>query len=175
MRFEPNTISEFEVSMISIRRVGRLFAAGLAIVASFATASSAQAQTVITGRVTDAQGNGVPGANVVLPSLGLGVGANTRVDGTYTITIDNNNVGRSVTITARRIGFAPVTRTISITAGSQTQNFELSQDARRIDDVVVTGVAEATSAKNLTISVGKVGEAQLRDVPAISPATALAG
>ena len=161
--------------MISIRRVGRLFAAGLAIVASFATASSAQAQTVITGRVTDAQGNGVPGANVVIPSLGLGVGANTRVDGTYTITLDNNNVGRSVTITARRIGFAPVTRTISITAGSQTQNFELSQDARRIDDVVVTGVAEATSTKNLTISVGKVGEAQLRDVPAISPATALAG
>jgi TonB-linked SusC/RagA family outer membrane protein len=161
--------------MISIRRVGRLFAAGLAIVASFATASSAQAQTVITGRVTDAAGNGVPGANVVIPSLGLGVGANTRIDGTYTITIANEAVGRSVVITARRIGFAPVTRTIAITAGTQTQNFALTQDARQIDDVIVTGVAEATSAKNLTISVGKVGEAQLRDVPAISPATALAG
>ena len=48
----------------------------------------AQTQAVITGKVTDASGNGVPGANVVIPSLGLGVGANTRVDGTYTITFD---------------------------------------------------------------------------------------
>ncbi|MBA3341622.1 MAG: SusC/RagA family TonB-linked outer membrane protein [Gemmatimonadaceae bacterium] len=161
--------------MISIRRVGRLFSAGLVLVASFAVASSAQGQAVITGRVTDAQGNGVPGANVVIPSLGLGVGANTNVNGTYTITVGDANLGRSAVITARRIGFAPLTRTITIAAGSQTQNFQLSQDARRIDDVVVTGVAEATSSKNLTISVGKVGEAQLKEVPAVSPASALAG
>ena len=68
--------------MISFKRVGRLFAAGLVLIASSAIASSAQAQTVITGRVTDAAGNGVPGANVVIPSLGLGVGGNTKVDGT---------------------------------------------------------------------------------------------
>ena len=161
--------------MINIRRISRLFSAALVLAASFATASSAQAQAVISGRVTDANGNGIPGANVVIPSLGLGVGANTRADGTYTITAPSNAVGRSAVVTARRIGFAPVSRDITITAGTQTQNFQLSQDATRIDDVVVTGVAEATSAKNLTISVGKVGEAQLRDVPAVSPATALAG
>ncbi|HVF40580.1 MAG TPA: SusC/RagA family TonB-linked outer membrane protein [Gemmatimonadaceae bacterium] len=160
--------------MISLKRIGRL-SAGLMLVAAFATAASAQSQAVITGRVTDAQGNGVPGANVVIPSLGLGVGANTNVEGNYTITIGSSNVGRSAVVTARRIGFAPVSRTITITTGSQTQNFELAQDARRIEDVVVTGVAEATSTKNLTISVGKVGEAQLKEVPAISPATALAG
>ena len=161
--------------MINIRRVGRLFSAALVLVASFATASTAQGQAVISGRVTDAAGNGIPGANVVIPSLGLGVGANTRADGTYTITVPTNSVGRSVVVTARRIGFAPVSRDVTITAGTQTQNFQLSQDATRIDDVVVTGVAEATSAKNLTISVGKVGEAQLKEVPAVSPATALAG
>jgi TonB-linked SusC/RagA family outer membrane protein len=161
--------------MISIRRVGRLLSASLIVLASFATASSAQAQAVITGRVTDADGNGIPGANVVIPSLGLGVGANTKVDGTYTITAPSNSVGREVVITARRIGFAPVSRNVTLTSGTQTQNFQLSQDAARIEDVVVTGVAEATSAKNLTISVGKVNEAQLKEVPAISPASALAG
>jgi len=155
--------------------MGRLLSAGLVIVASFGTAMSAQAQAVISGRVTDASGNGIPGANVVIPSLGLGVGANTRVDGTYTITLPGASAGRSVVITARRIGFAPVSRDVTVTEGTQTQDFQLSQDATRIDDVVVTGVAEATSAKNLTISVGRVGEAQLRDVPAVSPATALAG
>jgi TonB-linked SusC/RagA family outer membrane protein len=130
---------------------------------------------VITGRVTDANGNGVPGANVVIPSLGLGVGANTKADGTYTMTLPANTVGREVIVTSRRIGFAPVSRTITITAASQVQNFTMSQEASRIDDVIVTGVAEATSAKNLTISVGHVGAEQLKDVPAISPASALAG
>jgi hypothetical protein len=175
IRTAPTTFSELEVSMINFKRVGRLFSAALVLVASFATASGAQAQAVISGRVTDAAGNGIPGANVVIPSLGLGVGANTRADGTYTITLPTNSVGRSVVVTARRIGFAPVSRDVTVTAGTQTQNFQLTQDATRIDDVVVTGVAEATSAKNLTISVGKVGEAQLKDVPAVSPATALAG
>jgi TonB-linked SusC/RagA family outer membrane protein len=161
--------------MISLRRVGRLFAAGLALIASSAIASSAQAQTVITGRVTDANGNGIPGANVVIPTLGLGVGGNTRVDGTYTMTVPASSVGQNVVITARRIGFAPVSRNVTLTAGSSVQNFQLSQEASKIEDVIVTGVAEATSAKNLTISVGHVDAAQLKDVPAISPATALAG
>jgi TonB-linked SusC/RagA family outer membrane protein len=161
--------------MISIKRVGRLFSAGLVLLATMAAASSAQAQAVISGRVTDANGNGVPGANVVVPSLGLGVGANTKVDGSYSITIPSTAVGREVVVTARRIGFAPVSRTVTVSNGSMTQDFQLAQEASRIDDVIVTGVAEATSAKNLTISVGHVGAAQLKDVPAISPATALAG
>ncbi len=161
--------------MINITRTGRLFSAALVLGASLATASSAQAQAVLSGRVTDASGNAIPGANVVIPSLGLGVGANTRVDGTYIVTLPSTSVGRSVVVTARRIGFAPVTRDVTIIAGTQTQNFQLTQDATRIDDVVVTGVAEATSTRNLTISVGKVGEAQLKEVPAVSPASALAG
>src|SRR5688500_11058533 len=172
---EPNHISELEVSMTKIRRVGRLFAAALVVLASFGTVASSQSTATITGRVTDASGHGGPGANAVIPSLGLGVGGNTRADGTYTITLPTNAVGRNVVITARRIGFAPLSRDVTITAGSQTQDFQLSQQASRIDDVVVTGVAEATSTRNLTISVGKVGEAQLREVPAVSPATALAG
>src|SRR5215213_7770292 len=90
IRTEPTTISELEVFMNNFRRVGRIFSAALVLVASFAVASNAQAQAVISGRVTDAAGNGIPGANVVIPSLGLGVGANTRVDGSYTITLPSN-------------------------------------------------------------------------------------
>jgi TonB-linked SusC/RagA family outer membrane protein len=161
--------------MISFNRVGRLLTAGLVLVASSAIASSAQAQTVITGRVTNTAGQGIPGASVVIPSLGLSVGGNTKVDGTYTMTIPTSSVGQNVVITARRIGFAPVSRNITIGAGSSVQNFTISEAASKIEDVIVTGQAEATSAKNLTTSVGHVGAAQLKDVPAISPASALAG
>ena len=78
--------------MISFKRVGRLLAAGLALIASSAIASSAQAQTVITGRVTDANGNGIPGANVVIPSLGLGVGGIREICQTYPRQGDGENM-----------------------------------------------------------------------------------
>jgi TonB-linked SusC/RagA family outer membrane protein len=161
--------------MSRTQRVGRLIAAGLVLVASLVVVAGAQAQSVITGKVTDAQGNPIPGANVVVPQLGLGIGANTKVDGTYSITVPDGSVGKSVVVTARRIGFTPVSRTIAVASGSQAEDFRLSEDVRRLDDVVVTGVSEATSTKNLTISVGKIDEAQLKEVPAISPASALAG
>ncbi len=160
---------------MNVRQVRTLVVTALALLGLSAAGSAAQAQVVITGKVTDAGGNPIPGANVVIPALGIGVGANTTVAGTYTVSLPGAAVGRSVVITARRIGFAPVSRTVTLTEGTQTQDFQLSQDARRIEDVVVTGVAEATSSKNLTISVGKVGEAQLKEVPAVSAASALAG
>jgi TonB-linked SusC/RagA family outer membrane protein len=161
--------------MMSIRQVRKLVVTALTLLGLSAAATSAQAQVVITGKVTDAGGNAIPGANVVIPALGIGVGANTNVSGTYTVTVPDAVAGRAVVVTARRIGFAPVSRTVTLTAGTQTQDFQLTEDARRIEDVVVTGVAEATSTKNLTISVGKVGEAQLREVPATSAVSALAG
>jgi TonB-linked SusC/RagA family outer membrane protein len=160
--------------MMSSRQVRKLVVTALSLLSLPATLL-AQTQSVITGKVTDASGNPIPGANVVIPSLGIGVGANTTVEGTYTVALPGSAAGRSVVVTARRIGFTPVSRTLTLSAGSQTQDFQLTQDVARIEDVVVTGVAEATSTKNLTISVGKVGEAQLKDVPATSPISALAG
>jgi len=69
---------------MSIRRVRELLAASLVVIASFAAASAAEAQSVITGRITDAQGNGIPAANVVVPTLGVGVGASTNATGNFT-------------------------------------------------------------------------------------------
>src|SRR5258705_97247 len=60
-------------------------------------------------------------------------------------------------------------------AAAQTENFTLTQQVRQLDEVIVSGVSEATSARNLTISVGKVGEQQLKDVPPKDAVSALAG
>ncbi len=160
--------------MNSTVRVRRLLSAALVLVASFAGAKVAAAQTTITGRVTNSQGAPVEGANVFIQQLNAGTA--TSVNGTYTFTVSEANArGQNVTVTARRIGFSPSSSAVALNRGTVTQNFTLSVDVRRLDEVVVTGVAEATSTKNLTISVGKVSEAQLKEVPAISPATALAG
>jgi TonB-linked SusC/RagA family outer membrane protein len=162
--------------MINIRRVGRLLAASFAIVASFAGASVAQAQSVITGRVIDESGNGVPAANVSVPTLGVGVGASTNATGDYTINFSNNvTTGQSLVLNVRRLGYSPQSRNVTVTNGTITENFTLSQQARPLDEVIVSGVAEATSQRDLTISVGKVGEQQLKDVPPQNAVSALAG
>lgn len=160
--------------MISTVRVRWLLSAALALVAMIAGAQVAAAQTTISGRVTNNQGAPVEGANVFIQELNAGT--TTSAAGTYSFTISEANAtGQRVTLTARRIGFSPSNTAISLTRGTITQNFTLSTDIRRLDEVVVTGVAEATSSKNLTISVGKVSEEMLKEVPAVSPATALAG
>jgi TonB-linked SusC/RagA family outer membrane protein len=161
---------------MSIRRVRELLAAGLVVIAYFAAASAAQAQSVITGRITDAQGNGIPAANVVVPTLGVGIGASTNATGNFTINLGANvSVGQSLVIQVRRIGYSPQTRDVKIAGGTQTENFTLTQQVRQLDEVIVSGVSEATSARNLTISVGKVGEQQLKDVPPQNAVAALAG
>ena len=158
------------------KQVRKLFAVSFVVVASFAGSSAAQAQSVITGRITDAQGNGIPAANVIVPTLGVGIGASANATGNYTINLGANvSPGQSLVIQVRRIGFSPQTRDVKISGGTQTENFTLTQQVRQLDEVIVSGVSEATSARNLTISVGKVGEQQLKDVPPQNAVSALAG
>ena len=162
--------------MINFRRFSRLLAASFVVVASFAGASMAQAQSVITGRVTDDSGNGIPAVNVVIPTLGVGAGASTNATGNYTINLGTNaTAGQNLVISVRRIGYAPQSRNITVTAGTITVDFVMNQQVRQLDEVIVSGVAEATSQRNLTISVGKVGESQLKDVPPKDAVSALAG
>ena len=154
-------------------RARSLFGALLVFVASFAGAQIAQAQATITGRVTNAQGAPVEGVNVYIPSLNIGVATGTG--GTFRIVVPAANAnGQTTTLTARRLGFAPQSRQI-VLSGEQNLDFALAADVTRLESVVTTGVAAATSTRDLSISVGKVSEDQLKDVPPVSPTAALAG
>lgn len=147
----------------------------IALLLSLFVAQEAHAQAaVITGRVTNEQGAPIPGANVAIPTLGVGAQANASGDYTFTVADAQAN-GQTVNLTARFIGFTPVTRPVTLSAGTQTVNFSLRADPFRLDEVVVTGVSSATSQKKLTFSVGRVDETQIKEVPASSPIAALAG
>lgn len=157
-------------------RAGRL-RAWLALVAaagvSFAAAGAA-AQSTLTGRVTNTSGAPVAGANVYIASLNLA--AQARSDGSYTLTVPASQAnGQQVSVGVRFIGFRPLTKQVTLTAGTQTVDFALEADPFRLEEVVVTGVADATSAAKLTVSVARVSEEQLKQVPASSPVAALAG
>ena len=138
------------------------------------TAQKATGQTVVTGKVTNQYGAPVSGATVLIPSLQIG-GA-TNDSGTYAITIPSDRVrGQSVTATARYIGYAPLSQSITLTAGSHTLDFALKADPFQLNAVVTTGVADSTSSKNLTFTVAKVTSAQVEAVPASDALSALTG
>src|SRR3989440_470118 len=129
---------------------------------------------VIRGKVTAQTGEPLGGANVLVANTNIG--AITQTNGTYTLTIGADAVrGQQVILTARYIGHKPATRTLTLTPGEQEQNFELATDPLRLEEVVVTGVAEATSLKKLPFTVSRVTEEQLQQVPGSSALVALDG
>jgi TonB-linked SusC/RagA family outer membrane protein len=122
---------------------------------------TAQAQSaVVTGRVLTAQGQPLNGANVFISEMNVSVGTNSA--GRYTITIPGERVrGQNATLRIRSIGYKPEARPIRIVAGTQTVDFQLAEDLNRLENVVVTGVATGTSARNVPFAVSHVDTTQM--------------
>ncbi len=160
-----------------VRKFGTLLATTVAaalVTLTFTAAPLAAQEAVIKGKITSETGEPLGGANIVVANTNLG--AVTTVNGTYTLTIGATAVhGQAVVITARYIGHKPVTRTVTLSAGEQEQNFQLAADPLRLEEVVVTGVAEATDRRKLPMTVASVGADQLQAVPGQSALQALEG
>ena len=141
----------------------------------FATASQAQAQATLTGRVADPDGNPLGGAQVVIREL-PSYGANTAQNGTYTIVVGAAQVrGQSLTLVARMLGRSPAVRTFVLNAGQQELNFTLRLDPLRLEELVVTGVSEATSTRKLPFAIGRLSADQLQETPGVTALSGLVG
>ena len=157
----------------AMSRTTRVVVITAALLAGAAGSLLAQG-AVITGKVTGRQGEALGGVLVLIDELGTAVATTTA--GTYTLTVVADKAkGQTVTLRARYIGFQPGVKQITLTPGTQTQNFELKFDPMQLDAVVVTGVAEATEAKKLTFAVGHVDASQLQQAPGVSALGALEG
>ena len=147
---------------------------GLALPALGVGQLVAQDAAVIRGRVVNERGEPLGGANVLVANTGYSTA--TASNGNYTLTIPAASVrGQQATLQARYLGYTPSTRRITLSAGAQEQNFDLKPDPLHLDELIVTGVAEATSSRKLTFTVGTVNEAQLQEVPGTSALAALQG
>ena len=106
------------------------------------------AQVRIQGKVTDAEGKGVPGISVSVRNTSLGT--TTDANGDYTL--DANLKKGTYDLEFSGIGYK--TRTSSLSIGDATSynvNNSLLQDALGLDEVVVTG----TLGKILQATIGK--------------------
>jgi TonB-linked SusC/RagA family outer membrane protein len=136
----------------------------------FSTLAFAQSGT-LTGTVTSAEtGETLPAVNVVLVESMKG--ASTDADGNYTI---SNITPGTYTVEVTYIGYSTISQSITISAGDNVQDFEMATDVGLLDEIIVSGVADNTPRKKLTISVAKVDAAQLSKVPATSVASSLSG
>ena len=132
----------------------------LALVVMVPAKLFAQSAT-ITGKVTNANGEPLLAANVTIDALTVSQG--TNASGQYTIVIPGARVtGQQVMLRVRAIGYAPVAKAITLSAGSQTQDFQLKEDVNKLSQVVVTGVTAGTEQKKLPFTVAQVSD---KDMP----------
>ena len=157
------------------RTFGLGVCAGALLVLLSAVSGDAHAQSaVITGKVTGRGSEPLGGATVLIE--GLGISAGTAQSGTYTLTVPADKAkGQTVTLRARNIGYQAGTKQITLTPGTQTQDFQLQFDPFTLNEVVVTGTAGATEKKNLTFDVSRVDASQLNQAPAVGALGGLEG
>lgn len=109
---------------------------------------AAQGEATITGRVTSADGEPLAQATVAIQRLG--VGAITRGDGRYSITLPGARLtGDTVALSARLIGYKPQSVQIALVAGSEERNFALAANPLQLGEIVVTGVGTASEVEKL--------------------------
>jgi TonB-linked SusC/RagA family outer membrane protein len=119
----------------------------------------AQAAT-ITGRVTNTSGTPVPGVTVFVS--GMGVGSISADSGVYTFTVPAARVtGQPVTLTARRVGYAPQNVTITLSAGTIRQDFVMTATAQQLEEVIVTGAGTAQVRERVGSTINTVDSTTL--------------
>jgi len=109
----------------------------------------------ISGKVSDENAAGLPGANILLK--GTTRGANTDAEGAFTLSVPATG-----TLIISSVGYA--SKEVTLTASISRIDISLEPDARSLNEVVVTALGIERSAKSLTYATQKIDGKQLTDV-----------
>jgi TonB-linked SusC/RagA family outer membrane protein len=121
----------------------------------------AQQPAVITGQVTDESARPIPSATVAIPSLGLG--AETRANGEYTIIVPGARVqGQTVPLTVRVIGYKPQSVQVTLREGAVDQDFTLAANPLQLGELVVTGAGTVSQTEKLGAVRNNVSGAEIQ-------------
>lgn len=155
-----------DIGKSSLNRIGggkflRLLVAAMLMVC----ASTAFAQSKVTGTVVDAAGEPVIGASVIIK--GTSTGTVTDFDGNFTI----NNVPNGASLVISYVGFR--TQTLPV-AGKGNLSVTLEEDKQLLDEVVVVGYGVQRKS-DVTGALTRVGEKELNSKPVANAFEALQG
>jgi len=138
----------------------------LLIVLAVCWQAHAQLRTV-SGVVTDAEGEPVIGASVVVKDNNK-YGAVTNIDGEYSIQVP----AKSATLVFSYVGYKPVE--VALAAGQTTANVKLSENTEMLEDVIVVGYG-SMKRKDLTGAVAHIDREVLDSRVATNPLDFLVG
>jgi len=129
----------------------------------------AQAQEkIITGKVVEsATGSALPGASIIYNNRNAVI---TNNDGNFSIRVKANE---PAVLNVSSIGFADKQVTVAVAENNIT--IALEENAKSLNQVIVTGVATGTSRKKLAFAADKISGDAIHKVPATNAATALQG
>lgn len=127
---------------------------------------SAMAQFTVTGKVTDSDGMGIPGASIL--EKGTTNGTITSVDGDYTLRISSANA----TLVFSFVGME--TQEVAV-AGRPSIDVTLKTSAIGLGEVVVTAMGVTKEAKKLGYAVTQVDGEKLAESTVVNPVNALQG
>jgi len=116
---------------------------------------SAQQGVTVSGKVSDAEGQPLPGVNVIIKGTTQGIV--TGYDGDFTLQVPNANA----VLVFSYIGY--ISQEVVVGA-KRTINVMLVEDTQTLDEVVVIGYGTVRKS-DLTGAVSSVSEKQFRDEP----------
>ncbi|GAB3823264.1 SusC/RagA family TonB-linked outer membrane protein [Hymenobacter jeollabukensis] len=125
----------------------------------------AQATQSVSGRVTGADGSGLPGVSVVV--TGTSQGTTTNAEGIYNL----QNVPAGATLTYSFVGYSSQRIPMD---GRSAVDVKLLEDVQNINEVVVVGYG-TQRAEAVTGSVASISGDNLREVPAANISQSLQG
>ena len=136
----------------------------ITITKATAEAPQQEKKIKITGQVLDENGEGIPGANIVIKGNST-LGTVTNVEGNFTLMAPENS-----TLVASFIGYTPVEIPLK---GKKVVVFKLVPDAQSLEEVVVVGFGTQKKA-SVVGAVQSIKPAELR-VPSSNLSTSFAG
>lgn len=139
----------------------------MGILAVLLTTASLYAQTIkVSGTVTDAKGDPLPGVSVKIK--GTAIGVSTANNGNYTI----NVADAASVLVFSYIGYIKQELTVG---AKKAINVKLLDDESSLNEVVVTGFGQSTIKKDLTGAVSGVSAKEIAERQPVNLAEALQG
>lgn len=121
-------------------------------------------QNELTGKITDENGNGLPGATILIK--GTSDGTTSDIDGNYTLSVPDGAV-----LTLNYVGYTSQ----EITVGNQSIiDVQLVADVTQLDELVVTGYGSKRKG-DIVSAISVVDLEEVKDIPAASVERLLLG
>lgn len=136
--------------------------------------AAAQEAATISGRVTSE--GGLPLANASVFLEGMNIGTLTKEGGIYSFTVPAASAnGQQATLTARLIGYKPISAEVTLSPGTITHDFSLPANAVQLEGMVVTALGISREKRSLGVAQQSVNAEELTTAREPNIVNALAG